>query len=82
MVIGVQDKGLVGFFSLGSAVHGSSGGKGSVGDNFAESNGLIVLGDRVFVPHPDYNLFGSKESLLRECLGVPCARFVIGGSCW
>ena len=32
----------------------------------------------MFMPHSDHNLFGSQENLLRECLGVSCAHFVVG----
>ena len=32
----------------------------------------------MFMPHSDYNLFGSQENLFGECLGVSCAHFVVG----
>ena len=78
MVIRVEDKSLVGLVSFGGAVHGSCGGKGSLGDDLAESNGLVILGDCVFMPHADHDLFGSKDNLFWECLGVSCAHFVVG----
>ena len=78
MVIRVQDKSLIGLVSLGCAVHGSCGCEGSLGNDLAESDGLIVLGYCVFVPHPDYNLFGSEEDLFWKCLGISCAHLVIG----
>ena len=80
MVIGVQRTRVLSDLSR-STVHGAGGGKGSVGDDFAESNGLVVLGDRVFMPHPDYNLFGSKESLLLssvDVLGMAAAGVAVG----
>ena len=78
MIIGVEDKGLVGLVSFGGAVHGSCGGEGSLGDDLAESNGLVILGDCVFMPHSYYNLFGSEENLFWECLSVSRAHFVVG----
>ena len=44
MVIRVKDKGLVGLAPFGGAVHGSCGGEGPLGDDLAESNGLVILG--------------------------------------
>ena len=52
--------------------------EGSLGDDLAESNGLVILGDCVFMPHADHNLFGSKDNLFWECLSVSCAHFVVG----
>ena len=78
MVIRVEDKGLVGLVPFGCAVHGSCGGEGPLGDDLAESNGLVILGYGVFMPHADHHLFGSKENLFWECLGVSCAHFVVG----
>ena len=76
-VFSVEDEGLVGFVSFGRAVDCSGGGECSVGDDLAESHGLIVFGGGMFVPHPDNDLLGTNDDLLREGFGVACICLVV-----